>query len=55
MTRIAVVNPTAWGVLHQWPHPFAAELAALDHTIFYVERSEDGGRRGEGAGDVQGR
>lgn len=55
MTCIAVVNSTAWGVLHHWSHAFAAEPAALDHTIFYVERSEDGGRLGEGAGDVQGR
>jgi glycosyltransferase involved in cell wall biosynthesis len=40
--RIGIVSLIAWDFLHQRPQKFAEELAALGHTIYYVEPTDFG-------------
>ena len=43
--RIGIFSLVAWDFIHQRPHKFAEELAALGHTIFYVEPPDLTGSR----------
>lgn len=35
--RIGIISLIDWGFLEQRPHKFAYELAARDHTVYYIE------------------